>query len=137
MAVTTHWKFVHVFCNVVVDETDDQTPVIACTPVTVGEFDDDDWVTSFKRLLQPTLTRAATSNEASNVRVISAPREVSSHGHRSSRASSYNLRMAILKVARMGHPVLRAKAKPIPPKEIGSAPVQQLIDDMFETMREY
>jgi len=45
--------------------------------------------------------------------------------------------MAILKVARMGHPVLRAKAKPIPPKEIGSAPVQQLIDDMFETMREY
>jgi len=45
--------------------------------------------------------------------------------------------MAILKVARMGHPVLRAKAKPIPPSEIGSAPVQQLIDDMFETMREY
>jgi peptide deformylase len=45
--------------------------------------------------------------------------------------------MAILKVARMGHPVLRAKARPIPPREIGSVPVQQLIDDMFETMREY
>jgi peptide deformylase len=45
--------------------------------------------------------------------------------------------MAILKVARMGHPVLRAKAKPIPPASIGSPGVQQLIDDMFETMREY
>jgi peptide deformylase len=45
--------------------------------------------------------------------------------------------MAILKVARMGHPVLRAKAKPIPPAEIGSVVVQTLIDDMFETMREY
>ena len=45
--------------------------------------------------------------------------------------------MSILKVARMGHPVLRAKARPLEPSEIRSAPVQQLIDDMFETMREY
>jgi peptide deformylase len=45
--------------------------------------------------------------------------------------------MAILKVARLGHPVLRAKAKPIPPSEIGSPRIQQLIDDMFETMAEY
>ena len=45
--------------------------------------------------------------------------------------------MAILKVARMGHPVLRAKALPVPPDQILSAPVQRLIDDMFETMREY
>ena len=45
--------------------------------------------------------------------------------------------MAILKVARMGHPVLRAKALPIPPGEIASARVQRLIDDMFETMSEY
>ena len=45
--------------------------------------------------------------------------------------------MAILKVARMGHPVLRAKALPIPPTSIGSPALQQLIDDMFETMREY
>jgi peptide deformylase len=45
--------------------------------------------------------------------------------------------MAILKVARMGHPVLRAKAQPIPPGDITSPPVQRLIDDMFETMREY
>src|SRR5262245_28774100 len=45
--------------------------------------------------------------------------------------------MAILKVARMGHPVLRAKAKPVPPQAIASPAVQQLIDDMFETMAEY
>jgi peptide deformylase len=45
--------------------------------------------------------------------------------------------MSILKVARMGHPVLRAKAKSIDPAAIKSAEIQQLIDDMFETMREY
>jgi peptide deformylase len=45
--------------------------------------------------------------------------------------------MAILKVARLGHPVLRAKAQPIPQNEIKSPRVQQLIDDMFETMAEY
>lgn len=45
--------------------------------------------------------------------------------------------MAILKVARMGHPVLRARARPIEPSQITSPPVQQLIDDMFETMAEY
>ncbi len=45
--------------------------------------------------------------------------------------------MAILKVSRMGHPVLRAKAHPIDPKDITSPGVQRLIDDMFETMREY
>ena len=45
--------------------------------------------------------------------------------------------MAILKVARMGHPVLRAKALPVPPARITTAGVQRLIDSMFETMREY
>lgn len=45
--------------------------------------------------------------------------------------------MAILKVARMGHPVLRARALSIPPSEIASPRVQRLIDDLFETMREY
>jgi peptide deformylase len=45
--------------------------------------------------------------------------------------------MAILKVAHMGHPVLRAKARPLDAAEIRSAAVQQLIDDMFETMAEY
>jgi peptide deformylase len=45
--------------------------------------------------------------------------------------------MSILKVARMGHPVLRAKAKPLSSSEIASPRIQRLIDDMFETMIEY
>jgi peptide deformylase len=45
--------------------------------------------------------------------------------------------MSILKVARMGHPVLRAKARALDRGEIRSAAVQQLIDDMLETMIEY
>jgi peptide deformylase len=45
--------------------------------------------------------------------------------------------MSILKVARMGHPVLRTKAAAVPPGEIKTARIQQLIDDMFETMHEY
>jgi peptide deformylase len=45
--------------------------------------------------------------------------------------------MAILKVARMGHPVLRARARAIDPADIRSPRIQQLIDDLFETMREY
>jgi len=45
--------------------------------------------------------------------------------------------MSILKVAHMGHPVLRQKAKPIERAAIATPSVQQLIDDMLETMREY
>jgi len=45
--------------------------------------------------------------------------------------------MAILKVARMGHPVLRQKCQPIPPEKIQDPAVQGLIRDMFETMAEY
>jgi peptide deformylase len=45
--------------------------------------------------------------------------------------------MSILKVARMGHPVLRAKARPLEKAEIRSEGLQKLIDDMIETMREY
>ena len=37
----------------------------------------------------------------------------------------------------MGHPVLREKAKPIERAAIATPSVQQLIDDMIETMREY
>ena len=37
----------------------------------------------------------------------------------------------------MGHPVLRARAKPLEPADIKSPRIQQLIDDMFETMQEY
>jgi peptide deformylase len=45
--------------------------------------------------------------------------------------------MAILKVARMGHPVLRKRARALDPGDIRSPRVQTLIDDMFETMKEY
>ena len=45
--------------------------------------------------------------------------------------------MSILKVARMGHPVLRAKARPLEKSEIRSVVVQKLIDDMMDTMAEY
>lgn len=45
--------------------------------------------------------------------------------------------MAILKVARLGHPVLRRVADPVPPDRIGSDEIQTLINDMFETMGEY
>ena len=45
--------------------------------------------------------------------------------------------MSILKVARMGHPVLRTRARAVDPADIRSPRIQQLIDDMFETMREY
>ena len=45
--------------------------------------------------------------------------------------------MSILKVARMGHPVLRAKARRLEKADLESAAVQQLIDDMIDTMIEY
>jgi len=45
--------------------------------------------------------------------------------------------MSILKVARMGHPVLRAKARPFDRAEIKAPVTQKLIDDMIETMLEY
>ncbi|HYM22715.1 MAG TPA: peptide deformylase [Vicinamibacterales bacterium] len=45
--------------------------------------------------------------------------------------------MSILKVARMGHPVLRAKARPVERAAFKNAAFQRFIDDMIETMREY
>lgn len=42
--------------------------------------------------------------------------------------------MAILKIARMGHPVLLQRAQPV--GEPGDAAVQRLIDDMIETMED-
>jgi len=43
----------------------------------------------------------------------------------------------ILKVSKIGHPVLRKKAKPVPKDMIESLEVQDLIDDMIDTMRDY
>ena len=45
--------------------------------------------------------------------------------------------MSILKVARMGHPVLRRKARAVEKHELKAAAMQQLIDDMIDTMHEY
>jgi peptide deformylase len=45
--------------------------------------------------------------------------------------------MSILKVARMGHPVLRERARPITPADLRHPLTQKLIDDMIETMHEY
>ena len=45
--------------------------------------------------------------------------------------------MSILKIARMGHPALRAKARAIERGEIKGPIVQRLIDDLLETMIEY
>lgn len=43
----------------------------------------------------------------------------------------------ILKVARLGHPVIRTPAVPVDPGQIGTPEFQRLLDDMVETMREY
>ena len=43
----------------------------------------------------------------------------------------------ILKVARIGHPVVRTPAVDVAPDRIRSKDVQRLIDDMVETMHEY
>ncbi len=42
--------------------------------------------------------------------------------------------MAVLKIAKVGNPVLRKLAEPVDPKEIGSRAMQRFIDDMLETM---
>ena len=43
----------------------------------------------------------------------------------------------LLKIARMGHPVLRRKANPIDPSELRSEEFQDFIDSMIATMHEY
>lgn len=45
--------------------------------------------------------------------------------------------MGILKVCRLGHPVLRKVAAPVPVEEIATPEMQWLVDDMIETMYEY
>lgn len=44
--------------------------------------------------------------------------------------------MAVLKIAKVGNPVLRKIALPVDPDEIGKRVFQQFIDDMFEAMTE-
>jgi len=45
--------------------------------------------------------------------------------------------MSILKVARMGHPVLRARARELERAELKQPVVQTLIDDVIDTVHEY
>ena len=45
--------------------------------------------------------------------------------------------MAILRVAQMGHPVLRLVSQPVDPEEIPSEDFQRFLDDLLETMEEY
>ena len=45
--------------------------------------------------------------------------------------------MAILKVTRLGHPVLRRVAEDVPIADLRSGTMQKFIDDMIETMKEY
>jgi peptide deformylase len=45
--------------------------------------------------------------------------------------------MSILKVARMGHPVLRQRARPIDKSAFRDPLFQKLVDDMIDTMHEY
>ncbi len=45
--------------------------------------------------------------------------------------------MAILKVARLGHPILREVSRPVAPEELSTPEVQGFIDDLVDTMREY
>ncbi len=42
--------------------------------------------------------------------------------------------MAVLKVAHLGHPVLRQVAEPVSPEAVRAPDIQRLIDDMLETM---
>jgi peptide deformylase len=43
----------------------------------------------------------------------------------------------ILKVSRLGNPVLRGVAREVAPQKIGDRDFQRLLDDMVETMHEY
>jgi peptide deformylase len=45
--------------------------------------------------------------------------------------------MSILKVSRLGHPVLRLEAQRVSPQKLTTPAIQKLIDDMMETMVEY
>jgi peptide deformylase len=43
--------------------------------------------------------------------------------------------MAVLDIAQIGHPILRERAREVSADELASPQIQQLIDDMIETMR--
>lgn len=44
--------------------------------------------------------------------------------------------MALLKIAHIGHPILRERSREVSPEELASREVQTFIDDLIETMRD-
>jgi peptide deformylase len=44
--------------------------------------------------------------------------------------------VTLLKIAQIGHPVLRQRAREVTPEELASREMQQFIDDLVETMRD-
>jgi peptide deformylase len=42
--------------------------------------------------------------------------------------------MPVRPIVKLGHPALRAPAQPLPPERAAEAEIQQLVDDMIETM---
>lgn len=44
--------------------------------------------------------------------------------------------MSLLKIAQIGHPVLRQRAREVSPEELASPEMQRFIDDLVETMRD-
>ena len=44
--------------------------------------------------------------------------------------------MAIRKIAQIGHPVLRERARPVTREELATPAMQSFIDDLVETMRD-
>ena len=45
--------------------------------------------------------------------------------------------MAVLKIAHLGHPILRQVAEPVSPEAIRSPEIQRLVEDMLETMADH
>src|SRR5882672_3053344 len=86
--------------------------------------------------------KASRAAPPSVMRVPSMSKRTSFRGSRiAGRRSEFTCRtlpaMAILKVARLGHPALRHKASDVEVKDIKAGKFQPLIDDMIETMHEY
>jgi len=94
-------------------------------------------VVLFSNPTQPAAATHSASAQADNIILIKGVSVFLGETFGRWGPSLYPNGMSILKVARMGHPVLRARAQAIDPDDIKSPPIQQLIDDMFETMKEY
>jgi peptide deformylase len=45
--------------------------------------------------------------------------------------------VAVRKIVRMGHPILRQRARELTPAEIGSAAIRALVADMVDTLHDY